>query len=133
MDAILGTVMNRLFPVLLGFLAACVAPTGGDTGSAAVLSVRPSGQELKSELSSFVVSTSKQQGRMVAGLNLKNCSDRTISFTWAVEWMDRAGEVLQGTPSDWRPLRLKAGAMTPVNIEAPHPSAASWRLITVEM
>ena len=58
MDAILGTVMNRLFPVLLGFLAACVAPTGGDTGSAAVLSVQPSGQELKSELSSFVVSTS---------------------------------------------------------------------------
>ena len=125
--------MNRLLPVLLCLLASCAAPTGGAAGSDAVLSVQPSGPELKAELSSFVRDTSRQQGRMVVGLNLKNASDRAISFAWGVEWMDRAGEVLQGTPSDWRPLRLKAGAMTPVNIEAPHPSAASWRLITVEM
>jgi uncharacterized protein YcfL len=125
--------MNRLFPVLLSFLAACAAPNGSGAGSAAVLSVQPEGQELKAELSSFVISTSKQQGRMLVGLNLKNGSDRTINFNWSVEWMDRAGGVLPGTPSGWRPLRLEPGAMTPIEIVAPHPSAASWRLITVEM
>ena len=124
--------MNRLFPVLLSFLAACAAPNGSEAGGGAVLSVQPAGQELKAELSSFVISTSKQQGRMLVGLNLKNGSDRTIDFNWSVEWMDRAGGVLPGTPSGWRPLRLESGAMTPIEIEAPHPSAASWRLITVE-
>ena len=133
MDAILGAAMNRLFPVLLSFLAACAAPTGGGAGDGAVLSVRPPGQELQAELSAFVLSTSKQQGRMVVGLNLKNGSDRTIHFAWSVEWMDRAGAVLPGTSSDWRSIRLEAGAMAPIEIEAPQPSAASWRLITVDV
>jgi uncharacterized protein YcfL len=125
--------MNRLLPVLLCLLASCAAPTGGAAGSDAVLSVQPSGPELKAELSSFVRSTGKQQGRMVVGLDLKNSSDRAIDFAWAIEWMDRAGGVLSGTPSEWRSLRLESGAMTPIEIEAPHPSAASWRLITLEM
>ena len=125
--------MNRLLPVLFSLFASCATPTGDAAGSDAVLSVQPSGQELKAELSSFVRDTSRQQGRMVVGLNLKNASDRAISFAWGVEWMDRAGEVLSGTPSEWRSLHLESGAMAPIEIEAPHPSASSWRLIAMEM
>ena len=124
--------MNRLLPVLLSLLAACATSTGGKAGSDAVLSVQPSGEELRTELSSFVLSTGKNQGRMVVGLNLKNASDRTIDFAWSVEWMDRSGASLPGAAAEWRALSLEAGAMSPIEIEAPHPSASSWRLVTVE-
>ncbi|MCH2103845.1 MAG: DUF1425 domain-containing protein [Planctomycetes bacterium] len=122
--------MKRLFPALLCLLAACATPSNSGLGGDALLSVQPSGELLKSELSSFVLSTSRQQGRLVVELNLKNASERSLDFGWAVEWMDRAGVVLNSP--QFRALSLDAGAMAPIELVAPHPSASSWRLVTVE-
>ena len=128
-DAILWAAMNRALPVLLSLLAACAAfsPSG------AVLAVQPSGNELEAGLSSIVLSTSQRQGRRVVSLDLRNDSDQALDFAWAVEWMNRAGEVLPGTPSEWRPLSLEPGTGTPIKFEAPHPQAASWRLVAIEV
>ena len=131
-DAILSGVMNRLLPALLCLLAACAAPAAGGVSGDTVLSVQPDGEELKAELCSFVLSTQRRQGRMVVELDLKNSSERAIDFAWSVEWMDRSGAALPGAAAVWRALRLEAGERTPIEIEAPHPSASSWRLITVE-
>lgn len=124
--------MKRLFPALLCLLAACATPANNGLGDDSLLSVQPSGELLNSELSSFVLSTSRQQGRLVVELNLKNASERSLDFGWAVEWMDRAGVVLNGAAPQWRALSLDAGAVAPVELVAPHPSASSWRLVTIE-
>ena len=124
--------MNRALLLLLSLLAACAAtPSRG--GSDVILAAQPSGKEVKAGLSSIVLSTSQRQGRRVVSLDLKNDSSQNLDLAWAVEWMDRAGEVLPGTPSNWRLPRLEAGTGAPIEFEAPQPQAASWRLIAVDV
>ena len=128
----LWAAMNRALPVLLSLLAACAAPSTSGVGEV-VLTAQPSGNVLEVGLSSIVLSTSQRQGRRVVSLDLKNDSEEAFDFAWAVEWMDRAGEVLSGTPSEWRLLSLEPGTGTPIEFEAPHPQAASWRLIAIDV
>ena len=131
-DAILCFAMNRAHSLLLSLLTACAAPSAGGGGDA-VLAAQPSGRQLETGLSSIVLNTSQREGCRVVSLDLKNDSSQLLDFAWAVEWMDRAGEVIPGTPSAWRPMRLEAGTGTPIEFEAPHPQAASWRLIAIDL
>ena len=71
-------------------------------------------------------------GRRVVSLELRNDAERTIQFTWAVEWIDGSGVTCPGTPSDWQEARLAPGASIDVQIKAPTSQAASWRIIAVE-
>jgi len=125
--------MIRLLPVLLCLFASCATPPGGGGGKAAVLSGTPSGNQLGTEISSLVQGTTERSGRRVVILDLRNDTDRAIHFAWGVEWMDKTGKTCPGTPSEWRTAHLEAGAAAPIEIEAPNPKAASWRLLAVEM
>ena len=117
--------MARALSALL-LLAACAAPSGS------VEIAPPSGEGLGVEVTSLIRGLSEREGRRVVSLDLRNEAERTIEFTWAVEWMDGAGETCPGTPSGWQTARLDAGATTSVEIKAPTPSASSWRIIAVE-
>ena len=116
--------------MLLCMFAACAAPSSGESE---VLANPPRGVQLREEISSIVLGTSEREGRRVVNLDLKNGAERAVHFAWAVEWMDKTGAVLSGTPIGWRPMHLEPGATAPIEIEAPHPRAASWRLIAIDM
>ena len=122
--------MIRALTALLLFLTACAAPSGGFGSSSA--SAPQSGERLGGEISSLIRGLSMSEGRRVVSLDLRNEAERTIQFFWAVEWMDSAGATCPGTPSKWQELRLKPGASASVEIKAPTPQAASWRIIVVE-
>jgi len=124
--------MARILPAILCLLSACSTPSGGAGGVSTVSEIQPSGAQLRTEISSIVVDTSERAGRRVINLDLRNDTERSIRFAWAVEWMDKTGATLQGTPAGWHPTRLEPGAVTPIELEAPHSRAASWRLIAVE-
>jgi uncharacterized protein YcfL len=125
--------MIRSLPVLLCLFAACAAFPGGAGGETTLLAVQPSGAELGSEITSLVLGTSERSGRRVVSLDLRNETDETIHFAWSVEWMDKTGAICPGTPGEWRSTHLEAGAEMPIEIEAPSPHAASWRLLAVAM
>ena len=125
--------MIRSLPVLLCLLAACTAPSGGAGGESTILATPPTGAELEAELTSLVLGTSERSGRRVVSLDLRNETDKTIHFAWAVEWMDKTGATCPGTPTEWRTTSLEAGAGTPIEIEAPSSRAASWRLLAVDL
>jgi uncharacterized protein YcfL len=122
--------MIRLLTALLLFLTACAAPSGGFSSSSA--GAPQSGERLGGEISSLIRGLSMSEGRRVVSLDLRNEAERTIRFSWAVEWMDGAGVTCPGTPSQWQEVRLKPGASASAEIKAPTPRAASWRIIAIE-
>ena len=122
--------MNRVLTALLLSLAACAAPSGAQGGS--LVEPPQGGEPLGVELSTLIRDLTMSDGRRVVSLELRNDAERTIQFTWAVEWIDSAGETCPGTPSDWQEARLMPGASISVEIKAPSPHAASWRIIAVE-
>jgi len=124
------TLMIRVLTALLLFMAACAAPSGG-LGSASA-GAPQGGERLGVELTSLIRGLSMSEGRRVVSLDLRNEAERTIQFSWAVEWMDSAGETCPGTPSEWKEARLKSDASLSVEIKAPTPQAASWRIIAIE-
>lgn len=122
--------MNRVLTALLLFLTACAAPSGGLGSSSA--DAPQSGERLGVEISSLIRDLSMSEGCRVVSLDLRNEAERTIQFSWAVEWMDSAGATCPGTPSKWQEARLKPGASASAEIKAPTPQAVSWRIIAVE-
>ena len=124
------TLMVRVLTALLLFLTACAAPSGGPGSSSG--GFPESGERLGVELSSLIRGLSMSEGRRVVSLDLHNEAERTIQFSWAVEWMDRTGATCPGTPSEWQEARLKSGETISVEIKAPTPQAASWRIIAIE-
>ena len=124
------TLMIRVLTALLLFLTACAAPSGG-LGSSSV-DAPQGGERLGVELTSLIRGLSMREGRRVVSLDLCNEAERTIQFSWAVEWMDRTGATCPGTPAEWQVARLKSGATSSVEITAPTPQAASWRIIAIE-
>ena len=122
--------MNRVLTALLLSLAACAAPSAAQGGS--IVEPPQGGQHLGVELSTLIRDLTMSDGRRVVSLELRNDAERAIQFTWAVEWIDSAGVTCPGTPSDWQEARLMSGASMAVQIKAPNPQAASWRIVAVE-
>lgn len=125
--------MIRYQALLLCLLTACAASSGGVHGDSGVLAITPTGTELGSQISSIVLGTSERSGCRVVRLNLCNDTEDSIRFAWAIEWMDKAGATCPGTPAEWRTTQLGAGKAAPVEIVAPSPQAASWRLLAVDV
>ena len=122
--------MIRIQTALLLLLAACAAPSSSLESTSAGAPV--GGEKLTVELSTLIRGLSVSEGRRVVSLDLRNEAERTIQFTWAVEWMDSKGAICPGTPSGWQQARLESGASSSVEIKAPTPKAASWRVIAIE-
>jgi len=122
--------MIRIQTALLLLLAACAAPSSSLESTSAGAPV--GGEKLTVELSTLIRGLSVSEGRRVVSLDLRNDAERTIQFTWAVEWMDSKGAICPGTPSGWQQARLEAGASSSVEIKAPTRQAASWRVIAIE-
>jgi hypothetical protein len=84
--------------------------------------------EVEGRLETLGARTTSEGARSVLRMELRNKSDSTLAFDWAVEWFDRSGSLLAGRSRVWRSMKLAAGAKRPIEVPVPSPDAISWRL-----
>lgn len=80
-------------------------------------------------LSQLIRSSQIIDGYRVVELDLFNEAEESLSFAYAVEWLDRAGNGVSDLEGGWTPLVLGPGEKASIEFRAPSPKADSWRLM----
>jgi uncharacterized protein YcfL len=70
----------------------------------------------------------RQSDRLVVQFELANTRSNPLRFAWAIDWFDAAGFRIADNTRHWEPVRLGGEGMTIVQVVAPTPEAASWKL-----
>ena len=83
---------------------------------------------IESDIETLILDTKRNRGLKTVTLLVKNRSQRELDFSYAVEWMDRKGDIVGGFSREWIPLLLAAGASKTIEITGPSTAADSWRL-----
>ena len=66
-------------------------------------------------------------GRLMSQFELVSLDSRQQHIDWTVEWFDASGMALP-MPGAWTPLEIGGKGVETIQITAPKPEAASWRL-----
>lgn len=67
-------------------------------------------------------------GRLQVQFDLQNASSTQTEFAYSVEWFDASGFIVSTGQRGFEAMNLGGGAVRTLNITAPTPGSASWRL-----